>query len=393
MKILHVVPSYVPAYRYGGPIKATHELCRALVKKGIEIMVYTTNADWEKNLDVPLNEQIDIEGVKVTYFPLGFPRFYCYSADLAKAVLENIPKFNIVHIHSVFLYPTFITAAFCRKYNVPYIINPCGALDPDKLKMRSQFKKWVSIKLIEERNIKYASAIHLLSAYEKEKFLSLGLKSKSVIVIPCGIDIQEYTDYSTPYSLKTKYPQLKDKKIILFLGRISFKKGLDLLIPAMKKIIAQRKDVFLVIAGADERGYLTKAQALCKLCGVKENTIFTGMLLGEDKLGAFFDSDIFVLPSYGDSFGVAVLEAMAAKLAVVITNRVGLAPDIQEYQAGMVTNCNSDKIAEAALSLLNNENLRKKMGENGKRLVEERFRWDKLADKMIEIYREILNAK
>ena len=122
MKILHVIPSYIPAYRYGGPIKAIHELCVALAKKGLDITVFTTNMDQESRLDVPLKERVDTEGVKVFYYPVTFMQSYYYSADLSKAIKSRIHEFDIVHIHSVYLYPTFSSAYWCRKRKIHYRI-------------------------------------------------------------------------------------------------------------------------------------------------------------------------------------------------------------------------------------------------------------------------------
>lgn len=389
MKILHIVPSYIPAYRYGGPIKAVHGLCASLVKQGADVSVFTTNIGQDRDLNVPLNKPIDMDGVKVYYYPVTFPRFYCYSGQLGRAVKERIPEFDIVHIHSVYLYPTAIACRWCRRYKKPYILNPFGALDPSMIKLRSSFKKLLYIRLVESRAINSAKAIHVASRYEKGNYEMLGFKTPA-IVIPRGVDLSEYEDRVKYQDLRRKYPELSGKKIILFLGRIHPKKGLDLLAAAFKKIVNARDDTFLVIAGSGDERYVSKIKNLFRKNGLSGRVLFTGMLLNSDKLAAFSGSDLFVLPSYGENFGIAVLEAMACALPVVVTNRVGLFPDIKEFNAGFITDCNSTHIADAILGLLNDDALRRNMGRNARRLAEEKFTLDHAANKMIEAYKHII---
>ncbi len=392
MKILHVSPSYVPAYRYGGPVKATHELCRELARKGVDVTVFTTNLDGEKNLDVPLNTIQEIEGVKVIYHPVRFMRWYCYSKDLYDSLKNNISGFDCVHINSIYLYPTLVAAHWCRKCKIPYIIEPFGALDPAMIALKGELKKKLYINLIERRNVNGASAVHVTSLYEKNNLMSLGFNAP-ITVVPRGINIKEYSADGAISNLRQRYPQLEGKKVILFLGRIHFKKGLDLLASTFKKITQRRKDVYLVIAGPDEDGYADEVKKMFIRLGLGEHTIFTGMLLGQDKLSALYSSDVFVLPSYGENLGNAVLEAMACSLPVVITNRVGLYTYIEEYKTGIVTGCNSETITSAILRLLNEEALRRTMGKNARTLIEEQFNLDKIVDEMIQMYEHIINQK
>lgn len=386
MRVLHVTPSYIPAYRYGGPVKAVHELCRALARKGIDVTVFTTDVDQGGRLGVPLNQAIEMEGVKVFYYPVKLMWSYCYSKKLSEAIKKHLYETDIVHIHSVYLYPTLAAARWCRKHKTPYLINPFGALDPAMIKLKGRVKKTLYIKFIERHNINNARAIHVCSDYEKENVLSLNF-DVPVITVPRGIEPQEYRKPDNPVDLRKKYPDLRGKRIVLFLGRIHRKKGLDLLACAFRRIIKDRDDVRLVIAGSGEDRYVNKVKKIFRKGNINGKTIFTGMLLGPQKLSAFYSSDIFVLPSYGENFGIAALEAMACGVPVVTTNRVGLSADIDECRAGIVTDCDSKKIADAISSLLVDNKLRETMGENGRKLAENRFTWNDIADKMIGVYR------
>lgn len=385
MKVLHVIPNYIPAYIHGGTVRNAHSLCKALVAKGLDVVVYTTNAGIEKNPDIKPGTEIDIDGVKVFYYPASFMKWYRYSRSLATALKANIAQFNIVHIHTIYLYPTFIAAYWARKKNIPYIINPSGMLDPVQINIRNSFRKKIYIKIIEELNVKNAVALHVASQYEKEQLHSFGF-NVPIYQISRGLDIEEYSLSETTADFKDRYPQLRGKKIILFLGRVHPQKGLDLLIDAFSKLVLKQKNAYLVIVGPDEHRYTDQLKGKLKQLGLAQHAIFTGMLLGKEKLSALHSSDIFVLPSFVENFGLAVVEAMACKLPVIITDRVGLSPVVGEHKAGLVVGCDAEQIADAMVDLMDNEGKRRFLGENGRRLVSEKFTANSTADEMIRIY-------
>jgi len=389
MKILHVIPSYIPAYSYGGPVRAIHQLCKALVKQGQEVSVFTTNADGKKTLNVGLNKETSIDGVKVTYYPLGFLKSYYYSRHMSRALKSHIEKFDIVHIHSVFLYPTLMASYWCRKKRIPYVLNPFGALDPDMIKLGNSLAKKIYTKIIERNNVRNASLVHVTSQYEKDNLRSLGFNVPTTIV-PRGITMEDYCSKPDEAILNQYYPQLKEKNVLLFLGRLHPKKGLDLLAGAMERIIKERQHVYLVIAGSGEKSYEERIKKLFMKKGLADYVLFTRMVLGKERLSAFYKSRIFVLPSYGENFGMAAVEAMACGLPVIITNKVGLYTDVEEYKAGIIAHCDAKEIAEAIMRLLDREDLAKSMGENARRLVEDRFTSEKVAQRMISAYKEVI---
>ncbi len=389
MKLLHVIPSYLPAHSHGGSVKGIHDLCRMLAKKGHQVSVFTTNSDRKKKLDVSLGKIHHIDGIEVTYYPVKFFKNYYYSPSLSKALKIHLKGFDLAHIHSVFLYPAYAASYWCKKMNIPYLINPFGALDPDMINFKSSFLKRFYIKLIESYNIKGAAAIHLASEYEKKRFLSLGFDLPAVVV-PRGIFLKEYDKVLAGKSLQIIYPRLKGKKIILFLGRIHPKKGLQKLGLAFKEIIKQEEDVYLIVAGDGQKEYVKKIKLFYEKLGLSKKTIFTGMLLGKDKLSAFYSSDIFVLPSYGENFGIAVLEAMACKRPVIISNKVGLYPDVDEYTAGVVIDNKVMDIKRAMQDIINNRKLKGEMAQKGKNLAQDKFNIGKVTNRMIKVYQDII---
>ena len=187
MKLLCVNPSYWPASQYGGPIASSHNLHRALVKNGIDVIVYTTNVGLGKK--VPLSQEVNVNGVKVTYFKfIKFFEFlgtsgWQFSLELTHDLRRNLNNFDLVYLPAVWNYPTTIAAYYCRKYRKPYIIAPKGVLYPCA-KSKNAWKKWSYYKLFAERDIKNATAIHYTSEDEANKChtLFLGLKNQARII-------------------------------------------------------------------------------------------------------------------------------------------------------------------------------------------------------------------
>lgn len=387
MRILHVIAGLAP--RYGGPSQACIELCRELAKQGEQVSIYTTNIDGEEELRVPLYRPFWKDGVEIRYFPVQTPRYYKFSFPLAKVLKTTISEFDIVHIHSLYLFPPTIAAYYCRRYGIPYIVRPHGTLDP-YLFDRHRGRKWVYEHLFEWRNLNRAAAIHFTTIEEMELTRPLGLKAPGVVV-PIGLNPREYDEAPALGSFRTIHPETQGKKIILFLSRLHFKKGLDLLVKAFGQIARQREDVHLVLAGPDDDGYGTQVRQWLEHEGTGEKCTFTGMLLGTEKLAAFRDADVFILPSYSENFGIAVTEAMACSLPVVVSDKVNIWREVATSNAGLVVRCNAQEVSDALIHLLDNPSLGKEMGRQGRRLVEEQFTWESVGSQMIQVYQQILS--
>jgi len=390
VKILQVIAALYP--ERGGPAKVGTEMCHALVKKGVDVSIYTTNLNIRGTLDVPTDRAVVQDGVSVHYFPIRGSRQYGFSLALAEALRSCIPTFDLVHIHSLYMFHTSASARFCRKYKVPYIIRPHGTLDP-YLRRKSRIKKGIYNLLLEKRNLDKASAIHYTS--EEEMILAhrpMNIQSPGVVV-PLGLNPGDYAKLPAPDSFRNRYTECRGKFLFLFLGRLDFKKGLDLLSRAFGKIARQCGDVHLVIAGPDEAGCIKQMRIWLAEEGILDRVSFTGMLFGNDKLAAFNDADVFVLSSYTENFGIALVEAMACGMPVVISDRVNIWREIADAEAGLVTKCNADDVYKGMSMLYKDRDLRVKLGHNARELVAERYSWDKNIDLMIDVYARIIKGK
>ena len=395
MELLCVVPSYWPAFQFGGPIFSLHALNKRVAGKGINVTVYTTNAGQEAS--IVADSQLDLDNVKVRYFAysrlfqfLGSSGWH-FSPAMARAIRSNLKKFDLVYILGVWNYPVAAAAYFSRRARKPYIISPRGHLYPYLINKKF-WKKWIYYNLIAKKDLNFASAIHYTSEDERETCQAyLKLSSKSV-VIPNGIDFAGLSNLTDKDGLRERYPILKGKRIILFLSRINWKKGLDLLVKAYGVLAKEKNDLHLLIVGEGDSGYTGKIKKLIKRCGLEQRITFTGMLIGEDKLRAFALGSIFVLPSYSENFGMSVVEAMACGLPVIITSRVGIHKEVSSAGAGLVVEPDAAQLTAAMETLLSNPDSGRKMGEKARLLVNERFGLDAVAERMIEMYADIIRS-
>ncbi len=390
MKILHIVPSYLPAYSYGGPILSVHSMNKWLVKAGFDVTVYTTNINGEGRINVPLNREILIDGVKVNYFPVSFPFAWVYSRKLHRALAANAGSFDLIHITSVFLSASTLGAHYAEKFGKPYMVSPRGSLMKGPLG-KNEFLKEVYLSLIEKKNLRKADAIHFTTEAEKDEYLAAGLPTKRSIIILNGLDM-ETLDKTVPKGIfRESFKIPPEKKIVLSLGRLNWKKGFDTLIPAFRKIVEEGSEAILVIVGGDEAGYKKTIDKLIAKNGLKigRDVVFTGELLGDIKLAAFRESNLFVLPSYSENFGMVVVEAMYSGLPVVVTKDVGISPAIAGTGAGLAIEKDEDKLAQGILKILKDGSLAKGMGERGRLLVRENFSPLAVAREFSKIYNEL----
>ncbi len=388
MRILHVIPSL--AKRHGGPPKAAQELCRELVLMGHEVAIYTTNLDGNQRLDVPVDQPIRGEdGVVRWYFATQRSGLYGVSMSLIGALRRNIRSFDVVHIHTLYRFTSTVAAHYCRSARIPYILRTHGTLDPF-LFHRHRLRKRVYEALFETRNLENAAAVHFTADEEMNLAQSAGLRFRGVVV-PNGVDLKLPCDRNQLREQFVRdWPKTSGKRIILFLGRLTFKKGLDLLAKAFGAVARTRSDVHLFLAGPDDEGYGKKVRQWLDDEGMLDRVTFAGMLEGERKEAAFAAAEMFVLSSYTENFGIAVAEALAAGTPVIISNKVNIWREISDAHAGLIVNCDSDELARAISTLLDSSELRRDLAEAGKQLVAEKFNWPKIAVKMMAVYSDVI---
>ena len=381
MKVLHVVANL--SIEWGGPVQVVHGLTEALAKKGIQISIFgPKKRGSDKNIVYP-------KETNVILFPHDLlSRLWTgHSFSLRKALKNEIGKYDLVHIHEIWHYPHFAAYKAAKYLKKPFIISIHGALEPWCLNHKALKKKMYS-NLIQKKILREASALHALTT-EEVKNISKFVNNKNIFLIPNGLNLEEFNNLPPQEDIENLYPDLKGKKAILFFGRIHPKKGLDILAKSFSSFAKDRENVRLVIAGPDENGYKSKIKSILKNEDILDKVIFTGTLSGNNKLAVLRSANMFVLPSYSEGFSMAVLEAMACGLPVVITNKCNF-PEVGKYKAGIIIEPDINQLGRELENLISNPDLCKEMGENGKKLVREKFTWDKIVNQMINFYEEII---
>jgi glycosyltransferase involved in cell wall biosynthesis len=317
-----------------------------------------------------------------------------------RALRDTVANFDIAHIYSVYGFSSSAAAYWCRKRGVPYMVHPHGSLDPF-LRRRHRVRKWFHAKLLAERDyLKAAGA--LFNSVEELRLASdwSGLKipggaaekATKRFVVPVGLDPRwlREPDASAGERFRRNRGALMGRRLIVYLGRLNFKKGLDILAGAFAQVARGREDLHLVLAGPDPEGYGRKVRRWLAQERVLEKTTFTGLLDSEDRFAVLQQAEVFALPSYTENFGQVVAEAMASGVPVVISDRVNIWPDVAKADAGLVVPCDVEATAQALRSVLEDPARGRQMGSNGRRWVAEHLPWEVVAAQMSNAYEEIV---
>ena len=391
MKILHVISTL--ASRAGGPSTTLSDLSRYEARQGLDVNVCTTNSDCPNGtLAVAINQAVETDGVTTIYHAVQF-RPLLFSMSMARWLRTEISRFDIVHIHGLYRFPQSYAAWCARQSGVPYLMQPHGALDPFLYRQSSTNLplKRLYERLIDFPNLNHADAICYTSQDEMERAAFLRLKARPVIV-PNGLDWDDYRQLPPRGQFRESLGIGPTQPLILFLGRLNFKKGLDLLIPAFADVSKPFADARLAIVGPDNEGLEADIRDWCQQAGVLDKVLFAGHLNAEQVRQAYVDADVFVLPSYTENFGMTVIEALACRLPVVISDQVNIHREIQQASAGLVTGLDAGEVSAAICKLLANPELAAGLGAAGRKFVHHRYCWDTVTTETIDAYQEILRG-
>jgi glycosyltransferase involved in cell wall biosynthesis len=354
-----------------------------LISRGHSVSVYTTNVDGDEDLKVLVGVPVNLDGVQVSYFPVPALRRLYWCPALGRQLRNRIADFDVVHLHSMYLWPTYLAARIAHDAGVPYVMSPRGMLVRDVIRRKSRLVKSAWIQLVERRSLSRAAALHVTSAVEGDEIRAMGFDLPRSVCIPNGVafpdtasvlDSGPFADIPRPYAL--------------FLSRINWKKGLDRLLLAWKAV----PDVHLVIAGNDDEGYEHVLKHTAHQLGVAGRVSFIGPVSDQHKWSLYKNAEMFLLPSYSENFGNVVAEAMAMACPVVITPEVGLASLVRQTNAGVVTDGEPERFARAVLDLHADELRRKRLGIAGHQAAVEHLSWEGAASDTEALYRAIMRA-
>jgi glycosyltransferase involved in cell wall biosynthesis len=379
LKILQMVQTLDPSG--GGVAAAVLGLNRGLARRGhkIDIVVLDDpSAPWLADVDLTVHSL----GAGLTS--------YRYSPRLLAWLKKHGSDYDRVIVNGIWQYLSFAVWRRFARSPIPYFVFPHGMLDPwfKETFPLKHFKKWLYWPWADYRVLRDAAAVIFTS--EEERLLarkSFWLYHVRERVSPLGVEPPAPSSTQAQERLFERYPQLRNMRTLLFLGRLHPKKGCDILIDAFAN--ATDDSMSLVLAGPDQIGWQKDLEQQAERLGVKQRVVFPGMLQGEMKQAAIAVADAFVLPSHQENFGMAVVEALAAGLPALISNRINIWREVDQDRAGYVEPDDFSGTARLLQRWIGApESVRDGMRANARRCFEQRFEINKAVDSLLQVLNE-----
>lgn len=391
MRILHIIPSYYPAFRFGGPIHSVHLLNKTVVKKGIQVDILTTNAGLNEKQKVQILRQAqddkerwnDVDGVRVKYVSFVGYEHFNFSLSFVRELKKIIRDYDLVHITAIWNFPVLVGAYFCNKHSIPHIISPRGAVNFEAIIDRKKNIKNFYYKFFLKKVFRNA-VFHFTSSLDYMRFIEYNKEDIKHIIIPNGFEVGLYDKN------KIQGKKIIEGKYILYLGRINRLKGLELLIRAFNKIHKKYSNVSLIFAGPDNDQYKSTLFKIIKELSLENRAIFLGLLNFDEKLNAIYNCEFLVLPSYSENFGNVVIEALLCKKTVIIGKNVGVRDEISDNNAGLIVDYNENELASAMEHLLDDASYRNNLADNGFNYSQKFYDINTVTDRFINEYEKII---
>ena len=371
MRILHIVPSYKPAYIYGGPIESVARLCESLARAGHAVDVFTTTANGKSELDVMPGKQVDIDGVSVTYFSRLTKDPTHISPALWRRLYRRCGEYDVIHIHSWWNILVLAAAMICHKKKAKVIISPRGMLSEYILANSKTGVKKLLHELTGRKQLSEAR-FHATSQGEYEECVRLipgwkGFVLPNIITLP---DLPLEKSNNVVFTL-------------VFLSRVHPKKGVELLLNAISDLPFR---VMLRIAGSGEAAYIAKLKESVNTLGISEMVEWVGWKGREEKFLELVKADLFVLTSFNENFANTVIESLHMGTPVLISEAVGLASFVKEKDLGWVTSLDIDSIKVNLISAFRDKEKRMMINATGRQIIGDAFSEEILIEKYVHAY-------
>jgi len=390
LRVLHVIPSISPLR--GGPSKAVMEMVAALRQRGVDASILTTN-DHGPGVDpsLPTGHWIERQGLPLIAFPRWSPpvpalREFAFSPDLVRWLKGHIHNYDLLHDHAIFSFPSTWAMREARHASSPYLVRTIGQLSPWSLAQSRSRKLWM-LRLIEQRNLNGAAALHFTSGAERDEVAALGLLPPP-LVLPLGVRLNTQTSH------RAKEGGDGDDRItrFLFLSRLHPKKQLDRLLEALALLNQQRPDRpwELRIAGQGEHGYERQLRDQAESLGLGDRCLWLGQVEGERKEQELADADWLVLPSAAENFGIAVVEALAAGTPAILSPEVAVSELVAAAGAGLVCASTPPELALTLEAALGGPSPATRQAARS--LAVKRLAWPAIATSLEATYTDIVKA-
>lgn len=382
MKVLHVISGI--ARSQGGPTFALEGLARAQHQIGLDVTVVAT---WQMEEGRDNAQTFRDMGVKCHVYGPATGKFSKF-AGLGQIIAGHVKDADVVHIHAMWEEIQHVAAVEARKAGVPYVWRACNAISRPIMQKSYWLKRGVLAWRL-KRDLNNSAAMHYATANERDESGWLGLKPLA-IVEPNGVDVAATAGDADRFF--GAFPKLAGSRVLLFVGRLSAEKGLDLLLPAFARARARASQPWaLVLVGSDpERPYRETVEAMIRSCDLAGRVSLTGHLEGDAKADAYAAADLFVLPSRSENFGNVVLESLAAGVPTIVTRGVGLARDVEAMGVGAVADYSIDSLATVLGEWMADDARRERLSAACRTSVTGRFAWPGIAARWRDHYSALL---
>jgi glycosyltransferase involved in cell wall biosynthesis len=377
LKILQICAAYKPAYIYGGPTMSVSMLSEQLVKAGITIEVFATTANGKNELMVISGQLVNVDGVTVTYFKRITKDHSHFSPELLKKLWRDVSDFDLVHIHVWWNLVSIFSCLIALMRKVPVLVSARGTLSPYSFNNKNVGIKWMLHHLLGKRLLNKCH-FHVTSKWEQEAIIQL-IHPKSINILPNFVKL--------PGKKLTVETVASPIFKLLFFSRIEEKKGLNILISALTSITIP---FYLTVAGDGNAAYIDTLKTLAINAHVADKIDWIGFQ-SENKFDLLQDHDLFILPSYDENFGNAVIESLSVGTAVLISEQVGLAGYIQKNNLGWICQTNATSVSTIINEILTNgRNDLKRIRKDAPGIIYEDFNEDNLVKKYITLYDQLI---
>lgn len=379
---LHCLFSY--DNKLGGSVHAALNICKYLAEAGVPVEVIA-----------PFSEADDV-GYLATDYPVltchrvarSFPKRFANSSELGSWLEANLHRFRVVEIHGVWVLATWQAARACLKQGIPYFIRPHGSLEPVDLQKHSLLKQLLG-PIYVQWLLRHAAGVICTAELEVERLITYGAKPHCH-ALPLPVPLSDQPGNGRLFRMMNRIPI--DAQVVLFLSRLDGVKGLDMLIPVLRKLKDEFPKLWFVLAGTGTSEYLNRVRSWLVKYRIQSFTSEVGFIFGQDKLDAFAAADLFVLPSRKENFGLVNIEAMHAGLPLLISDGVFIHREIAEAGAAVICQPCLESITEKLRSILSGSIDLRAMGERGRALVQQRYRPETATKELIKLYAQTTRA-
>ena len=379
MRVLHAIPSVSLAD--GGPSQAIATIERALSDAGISVTTVTTDSDGRRRRLGKSAMPAEVNGAERVYLR-KWTDVYKVAPGAVPWLWRNVRRFDVIHIHALFSFTSVAAGAIACLRGVPFVVRPLGTLARYGVTQRRPLLKRMSLALIEGPILRRAGFVHCTSRSELEEARLHGVPFRGG-VIPLGVDLPKIA--ASTSASRYLGPGGAGRRV-LFLSRIDPKKNIEGLLRAFAIVARRRPGTVLRIAGAGSSEYISGLMALTKELSIAGSVEWLGHVEGDAKAASFASADVFVLPSFSENFGIAVVEAMLAGVPCIVGQGVGIAEESQAAGASLAVAPEPDAIADALSHLLEDDEGRRHMGEKARSWAEREYSTRTMALRLLDLY-------